>query len=108
MGLGNIHKGFGTYYGDLLTYKQALIETEEEFTYSNWSFEATEEFVKDLLEAGVEEILFDLDDDNDYADTVFFKTNEKTDFKSLLSIITAKRPDEFSEESNHHFRMWFD
>lgn len=92
---------YGAYYGE-------LIEANDNIIYCDWDEESTQGLIKDLKECGVTEILFDVEDDNDYSDTVFFETTENTDFKKLLLTIINCRPDEFSEETPHHFRMWFD
>jgi hypothetical protein len=103
---------YGTYFGELKTFEEMQFETNENFSYAAFSgsepTEKTEEFVKSLRSVGVEEILFDVEDLNDYSDTLFFRSGEKTDLKALMLIIVPMRPHEFSEESPNHFRMWFD
>jgi len=64
--------------------------------------------VNDLRELGVVEILLDVLNGDDYSDTLFFKTTEETNFKDLIVMIANIRPHEFSQETPHHFRMWFD
>jgi len=39
---------------------------------------------------------------------MFFETNDDTNFKELMEIIVNIRPHEFSEETTHHYRVWFD
>ena len=99
--MGNKHEQYGTYYGELENF-----EDNDNLQFADTN---TEDLVNKMKECGVIEILLDVEDDNDdYSDTLFFKTDENTDFKSLIVLIVNTRPDEFSEESDHHFRMWFD
>lgn len=98
-------KKYGTYFGKLVNYKKV----NEDFKYNyNWNDSQSEKFLKELEECGVTEIVFDIDDYNDDSNTMFFETNENTDFKKLLVLIATSLPDEFSEITEHHFRMWFD
>jgi len=100
---------YGTYFGELKNFEEMQFETNENFSYSGCnSSEDTEEFVNKLRATGVKEILFDVEDLNDHSDTLFFKTDDSTNYRELMVLICAKRPDEFSEESPCHFRMWFD
>lgn len=100
----NTHENYGTYFGELKT-----IEEDEIVFYSPvGDREATEEFVEDLINLGVEEVLFDVEDLDDHSDTCFFKTGERTDWQNLMTFVAEKRPNEFSRESDNHFRMWFD
>jgi hypothetical protein len=104
----NTHPAYGTYFGDLVTYEQALELTGENFTYVNFHHNETRDLVETLQILGVEEILFDLEGGEDRADVVFFKTGDKTLYRELMVYICGERPDEFSQESPNHFRMWFD
>lgn len=98
-------KKYGTYFGKLVSSDKV----NEDFHYNyNWEQYDTEKIIKKFKECGVTEILFDIEDDEDHSDTMFFETNENTDFKKLMVYIVDCRPDEFSEETEHHFRMWFD
>ena len=94
-------KKYGTYYGELVPYN-------EELSYNDWGTNDTEIFIENIKAAGVTEVVLDIEDGNDYSSTMFFETNEKTDFKELMLMIAAVRPHEFSEETENHFRMWFD
>ena len=104
----NTHPAYGTYFGNLVTYEKALELTDENFTYANFHFNETSDLVETLKTLGVEEILFDLEGGEDRADVVFFKTGDKTLYRELMVYICGERPDEFSQESPDHFRMWFD
>ena len=64
--------------------------------------------MSELYDTGVKYIYFDITNDNSYSSTMFFETDENTDFKELMVLIGKFSLDEFSEESPHHFRMWFD
>lgn len=96
------HAKYGTYYGDLYSHQEMI---ENEFSYSDID---TESFINELLECGVVEILFDVEEGEDYSDTVFFEVDDNTDMCSLMCLIANKRPHEFSMESDKCFRMWFD
>ena len=52
--------------------------------------------------------MFDIEDDNTWTATMFFETDENTDFKKLMLLIVGYHPDEFTEETPNHFRLWFD
>ena len=97
----NESEKYGTYYGELTPYNS-------EHYYGYWDLSETQDFVENIKEAGVTEVLLDIEDGDDNSSTMFFETNDKTDFKELILMIVAIRPDEFSEESENHFRMWFD
>lgn len=103
--MSKTHEGYGTYYGNLVTLEQAQ-EISDRFSFADVT--DTEDFVNTLKFLGVKEILFDLEDDCDYSDTIFFKTDAETHFKELMVFICSHRPDEFSQETADHFRMWFD
>ena len=94
----NKSKKYGTYYGKLVPYNGQC--------YSYWSDKETENFVENIMAAGVTEVLLDIEDE--VSSTMFFETTDKTDFKELMLMIVNARPHEFSEETENHFRMWFD
>lgn len=94
-------KRFGSYYGELV---RVYIDSDLKFT----DIDDTEDLIQQLLDVGVREIYFDINDGNDYSDTMFFSTDKLTDFKELMIIIACVKPDEFSEESPYNYRMWFD
>ena len=98
------HYKYNEYYGELITYDTFV---ENGYGYAQWHGYETEKFVKLLEENGVINILFDLNRD-DNADTLFFEITDKTNVKKLMLLIVKEKPDEFSEESNNCFRMWFD
>jgi hypothetical protein len=95
------HERFGNYYGVMTPWNPSL-------HFANMDLQETETFMKSLKDVGVVEIYLDIDDDNDWSSTLYFTTDENTDYKTLMVIITKQRPDEFSEESSCAFRMWFD
>lgn len=97
---------YGSYYGELIDYN-VILEQEMPFSWRDYDDIRTFELIEKLKGCGVTEVVFDVEDE-DYSDTLFFSTNENTDFKSLLLIIGNIRPDEFSEESDGCYRMWFD
>ncbi len=93
------NKKYGTYYNILKEYN-------ENISFGDYYGKALSELVVNLLNIEVLEILFDCNDN--YADTMFIKTDYTTDYKELMKIIVKLRPNEFSEESPNHFRIWFD
>lgn len=100
-------KKYGNYYGELIKFK---IKNDEVIpdNIKYHCFNNTTEFIKSLFNCGCTEVVLDVDDDNDYSSTLFFETDDKTNFQELMVIIVPMRPDEFSEETPNHFRMWFD
>jgi len=95
-------KKYGKYYGTLTPYFYDI-------NFRDLCDDDLEEFIDELLKCGVKEILFDSDEsDPECSDTLFFETDEKTDFKSLLTVIASKHPGEFSEVTQYCFRMWYD
>lgn len=96
-------KKYGTYYGEIVYEK----DLPENFTIKDIDNE-TDDFLEQLNEIGVKNIAFDIENENDYSDTIFFEVDDYTDMNRLLVLITKYRPHEFSEESNNCFRMWFD
>jgi CTP:phosphocholine cytidylyltransferase-like protein len=97
------HEKFGTYYGELIK-----VDSSTEYEFSDFSVKETQEFIAELEKSGVKEIYLDLEPGCIFSDTMFFKTDDSADFKHLLGVITIMRPHEFSEVSEHHWRMWFD
>jgi len=97
----NESEKYGTYFGVLVDFKD-----NPDLIYCDWG--NTKDQMQRLYDYGVREIMFDIEDDEDYSNTLFFETDENTDFHSLMCIIANFRPHEFSEETEHHFRMWFD
>lgn len=97
----NISAEYGSYYGKLLEYDNHII-------YSDWTDSQTEEFIEKLMNAGVVKVFLDVENGDDYSSTMFFETTDNTDFRELMVLIANIRPHEFSEETPHHFRMWFD
>jgi biopolymer transport protein ExbD len=93
------HKKYDNYYGELKEYN-------EELSFDDYYDDELKKLVKNITKAGVKEILFDCNDR--FADTMFIKTDESTDYKELMKILMQLRPHEFSEESKNHFRIWFD
>ena len=75
------HEKYGTYFGELKT----IEEDEIVFYRPVGDREATEEFVEDLLNLGVEEVLFDVEDFRDSSDTCFFKTGVETKWNEWKS-----------------------
>ena len=100
---------FGYYYGTLINVTQNYNETDLVF---HDFVDETKDMIKIMLDHGVVEIYFDVKDYNEgdekYSDTMFFRTNDKTNFRELMTHLMPLRPHEFSEKSLHHFRMWFD
>lgn len=90
---------YGYYYHELVKYEPGIYFSD---------LQETEEIVNKMISCGVTEVYVDVRKDSDYCDTLFFGTNDKTNFKELLSIVMSIRPDEFSEETPYHYRMWFD
>ncbi len=97
------HKQFGEYYGVLTP-----VNAESELFFADNGLGESQNLYEDMLMVGVKEIFLDIEDDDDYSSTMFFSTDEGTDFKSLMIIVTNLRPDEFTQFAEHHFRMWFD
>jgi len=99
----NESKKYGTYYGELINGN----EISEDFHYLDYP---AQECVDALKELGVKEIFFDYDKDeqDEWADTMFFEVDKNTNMNDLLVYIAGMRPEEFSEESPNCFRMWFD
>jgi len=98
-------KKYGTYYGELVNYKK--LQDHDEFYY--FGSKDIRKDTEKMYNCGVKEIVFDMDVYSDGSATMFFETDKNTDFKKLLLLITNNfRPDEFSEETPYHFRMWFD
>lgn len=95
---------YGTYYGTLTD----CISNTECFAYNEMSRTDTQKLLDTLYNAGVKNIFLDVVGSNNWSDTLFFETDDNTDFKELMVIIANVRPTEFSEEMLHHFRMWFD
>lgn len=50
---------------------------------------------------------FDVDTDGG-SDTLFFETDQDTNYPELMVLITKLRPDEFDQQTPNCFRMWFD
>jgi len=97
---------YGKYYGELVEFDYI-----SHMTYSDWSERETSLFCENLEECGVTEILFDVENgenENEYSTTLYIETTDKTDYKKLMMLILSKYPDEFSEETNNHFRFWVD
>ncbi|MCK9446121.1 hypothetical protein M0Q50_04425 [bacterium] len=90
---------YGNYYQELVKYEDGI--------YFN-DIQKTNKLVKKMFDCGVTEVYVDVKDGTDYSDTLFFGTDKYTNFKELMSIIMTIRPDEFSEETPYHYRMWFD
>lgn len=90
---------YGTYYHKLVKYEQGL--------YFN-DIQETNKLIKKMFNCGVTEVYLDVEEDEDYSDTLFFGTDENTNFKELMFIVMNVKPDEFSEETPYHYRMWFD
>jgi hypothetical protein len=97
------HLKFGKYYGVL-----TKVDAESELIYGARGLGESQNLYEDMLMTGVKEIFLDIKDEEDYSFTMFFSTDEGTDFKSLMIIVTNLRPDEFTQFEEHHFRMWFD
>lgn len=97
--MSNTHEKYGTYYGKLVN-----VEDDEDLRFAGTSPELFEE----MKSMGVKQIFLDQEGDEKYVDTMFFETDKNTDFKSLMCLLINEHPDEFSEESEHHFRVWFD
>lgn len=98
------HPKFGTHYGVL-----TKVNAESELIYANCSIGESQNLYEDMLMVGVKEIFLDVDEEDEtFSFTMFFSTDEGTDFKSLMIILTNLRPHEFSECKENHFRMWFD
>ena len=100
------HEKWGYHYGEISEAED--IKNWEDFSYNDWGQESTLEFIQELEDLGVKDICFDVEDEKDYSDTLFFHADEKTNWRGLLVLLMNKRPDEFSEETPGHFRMWFD
>lgn len=83
------HKKYGSYYGELKEYN-------EEISFADYYNKELEKLVKNITKVGVKEILFDCNDR--FADTMFIKTDESTDYKELMKVLIQLRPHEFSEE----------
>lgn len=93
---------YGVYYGEIVNYKD-----NNNILFNG--FDKTPKIMDKLYSYGVLEIYFDFEDGYDnYSSTLFFETDKNTDFKSLMVYIINLRPDEFTEETTNHFRMWFD
>lgn len=104
---GGISEKYGKYHGILTKFQ--LIGGEvipENITYRD--FDDTHDIIKSLFRCGCTEVCIDVEPDEEYGDTMFFETNSKTNFQQLLTILVPLRPDEFTEETPGHFRMWFD
>ena len=99
----NEHPQFGTHYGVL-----TKVNAESELFYADNNLVESQNLYEDMLMVGVKEIFLDVENEDDYSATMFFSTDEGTDFKSLMIIVTNLRPHEFSQKAEHHFRMWFD
>jgi hypothetical protein len=113
--MANKHLFYGNYYGELLSIENIINRIDEdeedefiEFSFNDLRSSEIEDMIKNLKSYGVVEVLFDVEKLNDHSDTMFFKTDENTDYKKLMIYLIEFRPDEFSEESNNHFRLWFD
>ena len=97
------HEHYGAYYGNLVNSD----ELNYGFVYAGLDENETETMISSMKDAGVVDIWFDIEDEY-WSDTMFFQTDENTDLKKLMLIVTNIGPNEFSEESDNHFRMWFD
>ena len=99
------NKKYGEYYGELVN-----ISSVEDlgFELSYFSLEESRGLVESLYSFGVIDIYFDVNKEENYSDTLFFETSDKTDYKGLMIFLVDFRPHEFSEESNNCFRAWFD
>lgn len=103
--MSNKHKDYGTYYGKLVPFNKV----PEDFKYStNLTSDETFKFIKKLHNCKVLEIFFDIDEYEDYSDTLFIKVDDNTDMNKLLVLLCSMRADEFHETSPNCFRMWFD
>lgn len=103
--MAKIHEKFKTYYGELL-HKEEIIS--KGIIFSDWEDKETAKFITDLSKIGINNIFIDVEEGNDYSDTLFFEINQNTDLKALLLLITSKCPHEFDEITPNCFRMWFD
>jgi len=102
----NKSEKYGKYYGELVDFDYTA-----NMIYSDWSERETSMFCEQLEEYGVTEIIFDVEDgenENKYSSTLYIETTDETDYKKLMMLILSKHPDEFSEETNNHFRFWVD
>lgn len=93
---------YGVYYGELVEFDYTT-----HMIFSDWTERETSIFCEKLEECGVTEIMFDIIKNN-CSDTMFFETNNETDYKKLMLEIHSKYPDEFTEETLNHFRIWMD
>jgi hypothetical protein len=100
--MSNKSEKYGTYYGTLVEYFYDL-------SFGDYCDESLEDLVRKIRGCNVHKILFDIiDGDDNYSDTMFFETHRLSSFKELMTIMVNIRPHEFSEETPHHFRVWFD
>jgi asparagine synthetase A len=98
------HNKYGTIYGELMSGDEMLAKG---IPYNDWEIEETEKYIESLNEAGVINIVFDVEDDT-FSSSMFFEIDKNTDLKKILLLITDKHPSEFGEETDNCFRMWFD
>ena len=74
---------YGTYYGNLINFKD-----NQDLILNDWDGYTLKEMNK-LYAAGVKEILFDIEDNDTWTATMFFETDENTNFKELMKIIVG-------------------
>ena len=96
-----IHPKFGNYYGKLIA-----ADTLEDFKMRG--VKDTEQFIVDMKEMGEKNLIFDVENLNDYSDTCFFEVDNDTEIVELMVYLIKLRPDEFNQTSRNCFRIWFD